>query len=154
MMRAFFIAACVLSLIYVVATVAIAEEVREARWSSWSEPDYSYDTDYYDYDYSYSDYSEDADDATRMGGIVSVLYMGLCVTAFLLALMKIKTQTMKVISIIGLSIAGLFLLWAMLPLASPGSVSFDEVAPAFMLGGIALLALHIVGIVHAFKTNT
>lgn len=153
-MRFYFIAACVLSLIYVVATVAIAEEVREARRSSWSVPDYSYGNDYYDYDYSYSDYSDDSDDATRMGGIVSVLYMGLCLTAFLLALMKIKTQTMKVISIIGLSIAGLFLLWAMLPLASPGSVSFDEVAPAFMLAGIALLALHIVGIVHAFKTST
>lgn len=153
-MRAFFIAACVLTLIYIVASIAIADEVRSARWSSY---DYSYDSyDSYGYDsYSYyDDYEDDADDYTRMGGIVSVFYMLISAGAFVLALMKIKTQTMKVISIIGVSIAGLFFLWSMLPLASPDSISFDEIAPAFVFAAMALLGLHIVGIVHAFKTST
>lgn len=154
MMRAFFITACVLTLIYIVASVAIADEVRSARWSSY---DYSYDSyDSYGYDsYSYyDDYDNDADDYTRVGGIVSVFYMLISAGAFVLALMKIKTQTMKVISIIGVSIAGLFFLWSMLPLTSPSGVSFEEVAPAFVFAAMALLGLHIVGIVHAFKTST
>jgi hypothetical protein len=160
MMRAFFITACVLSLIYIIACAGIAEMVSDARWS-YDYTDY-YGSDYYgddygydSYDYGYDDYyNDDADDYTRVGGVVSVFYMLISAGAFLLALMKIKTKTMKVISIIGLSLSGLFLLWAMLPMASPSGISFDEIAPAFILAGITLLALHIVGIVHAFKTST
>ncbi len=161
MMRAFFISTCVLSLIYIISAFAIAAVVQEARWSSWLAPSYddyydSYDT-YDSYDYSYDDssmYEEQADAGTRLGGIVSVLFMLISAAAFVLALLKIKTKTMKVISIIGLSISGLFLLWAMLPLASPSAASFDEIGAAFGLAGIALLGLHIVGVVHAFKTST
>jgi hypothetical protein len=163
MMRAFFITTCVLSLIYIIAAIGIAQMVSDAKWSSWesSYDDYSnsdyYGDDYGSYDYGYDDYSyyeDEADDYTRIGGIASVFYMLLSAGAFVLALMKIKTKTMKVISIIGLSLSGLFLLWAMLPMASPDSISFDEVAPAFILAGISLLGLHIVGVVHAFKTST
>lgn len=156
MMRAFFITAAVLSLIYIITAFGIAELAREARWSSFSS--YDYGSDYYgdSYDYGYNDYSyyeDEADDYTRMGGIVSVFYMLISAGAFVLALLKIKTKTMKVISIIGLSIAGLFFIWSLLPMASPDSISFDEVAPAFILAAISLLAFHIVGVVHAFRTS-
>jgi len=158
-MRAFFIAATVLSLIYIFSSAAIAEKVSSARWSSYYDAVYDYNDYYssdYSYDYSYDDYAyeDEADDYTRMGGMVSVFYMLISAGAFLLALMKIKTKTMKVISIIGLSLSGLFLLWSMMPLASPGSISFDEVAPAFILAAIAFIGLNVVGIVHAFKTST
>jgi hypothetical protein len=159
MMRAFFISTVVLSLIYILAAFAIRDKVDTARtmsWISYDYDDYSYDTDYsYDYGYdSSSMYDEEAEEGTRMGGIISVLFMLISAGVFVLALLKIKTQTMKVISIIGLSLSGLFLLWGMLPLASPDSVSFDEIGAAFGLAGIALLGLHIVGMIHAFKTNT
>lgn len=161
MMRAFFISTCVLTLIFIISAFAITAMVDEARtmsWLSYDYDDYSYDYDYSS-DYSYDSYDsyyydEQAESGTRLGGIVSVLYMLVSAGAFVLALMKIKTKTMKVISIIGLSLSGLFLLWAMLPMSSPSSISFDEVGPAFALAGIALLGLHIVGMIHAFKTST
>lgn len=160
-MRAFFIVTCVLSLVYIVCAFAITAYVDDQRSEAlWS---YDYSTDYYDYsydyDYSYNNYAsemyeENAEDGTRMGGIISVFYMLVSAAVFLMALIRIKTGTMKVISIIGLSLSGLFLLWAMLPMASPGGVSFDEIGAAFGLAGMALLGLNIVGVVHAFKTST
>jgi len=158
MMRAFFISTVVLSLIYVIAAVVIADSVSDARsealWNSYSTyDDSSYDS-YGSYDYSYEDYYAEAESGTRMGGIVSVFYMLISAAVFVLALMKIKTKTMKVISIIGLSLSGLFLLWGMLPVASPSGVSFDEIGAAFILAAVALLGLHIVGMIHAFKTST
>lgn len=162
-MRAFFIATCVLTLIYIIAAFGITASVDSARDMAFYEmlnDSYDYSSDYYGDSYSgygyssYDIYEEAAEDGTRTGGIVSVIYMLLSSAAFLLALMKIKTKTMKVISIIGLSLSGLFLLWAFLPTASPSGVSFDEVGPAFGLAGIALLGLHIVGMIHAFKTST
>lgn len=162
MMRAFFISACVLSFIYIIAATGIAISVGEDRdaalWGSVSSYDDYYGDSYDPYssydDYDYYNYYEQAESGTRTGGIVSVFYMLIAISAFLLALMKIKTKTMKVISIIGLSLGGIFLLWGMLPMVSPGAVSFDEIGAAFVLAGIALLALHIVGAVHAFKTST
>jgi hypothetical protein len=157
MMRAFFISAVVLSFIYIIAAFAIAQKVETARtmsWLSYDYNDYSYD-DGYSYDYGYdssSVYDEEAEDATRTGGVVSVLFMLISAGVFVLALLKIRTKTMKVISIIGLSLSGLFFLWGMLPMASPGGISFDEIGPAFGVAGIALLGLHIVGVIHAFKT--
>lgn len=161
MMRAFFITTCVLSLIYIVAAFAITAEVDSAQdmafyemLNDYSYDDYSYDDSYYSsYEYSSADYyEEEAESGTRLGGIVSVVFMLLSAGVFLMALMKIKTKTMKVISIIGLSLSGLFMLWGFLPMSSPGGVSFDEVGGAFALAGIALLGLHIVGMIQAFKT--
>lgn len=161
MMRAFFITTCVLSLIFIVTAFRIAADVRSAEFDTWLYNDYNSYSDPYGYDsgysYSYDDsyeYEQEAEDGTRMGGIVTIFYMLISVAAFLLALLKIKTKTMKVIGIIGLSFAGIFLLWAFLPVASPDAISFSEVGPAFGLAGIALLGLHIVGIIHAFKTST
>ncbi len=164
MMRAFFISATVLSIIFIVACAGISSSVSSARWDYlWNSTYDDYSTDYYD-DYSYDDYSyddygygdsyEEAENMTRVGGIVSVLYMLISAGAFLLALMKIKTKTMKVISIIGMSLAGLLFLIAMVPTAVPDEMYFDECAGVFILGAIALLGLHVVGIVHAFKTST
>ncbi len=160
MMRAFFITACVLTLIYIVAAFGIVSQVSSARNMAFYEMlnDYSSDSytyDDYSYDSGYSDmYEDEAESGTRLGGIISVVFMLISAVIFMLALMKIKTKTMKVMSIIGLSISGLFLLWGFLPMTSPSGVSFDEVGPAFGLAGIAILAFNIVGTIHAFKTNS
>lgn len=163
MMRAFFITTCVLCLIYIIAAFGIAAKVDDARdmafyemLNDYSYDDYSYDDSYYSSSsYTYSDtYDDIAEEGTQTGGVISVVFMLLSAVVFLLALMKIKTKTMKVISIIGLSLSGLFLLWGFLPMTSPSGVSFDEVGPAFGLAGIALLGLDVVGIIHAFKTST
>lgn len=162
-MRAFFITICVLCLIYIIAAFGIAAKVDSARdmafyelLNDYSYDDYSYDDSYYSsYDYSYADmYEEEAEEGTQLGGIVSVVFMLISAAIFLLALMKIKTKTMKVVSIIGLALSGIFLIWGFLPMTSPSGISFDEVGPAFGLAGIALLGLDVVGIIHAFKTST
>ena len=157
-MRAFFITACVLSLIYTVVAFALVQEVESARNRAFDEYLYnslSYDDDYNSYSsYSYADqYEDEADGYTITAGIISVLYMIISVVVFLLALLRVKTKTMKVIAIIGLSLSGLFMLWAFLPMASPSAVSFNEIGPAFILAGLALLAFHIVGMIQAFRVK-
>ena len=154
-MRAFFIAACVISLIYIVVAIALKQEVESSRQfalDQWLYNTTSYD-DYGSYNsFSYADeYDSAADRSTVMAGIISVFYMIISVVVFLLSLMKVKTITMKVLGIIGLSISGIFMLWAFFPMVSPGAVSFDEIGPAFTLAGVTLLAFDIVGVVHAVR---
>jgi hypothetical protein len=89
-----------------------------------------------------------------MGAIVSIVFLVFFEVVFLLSLMKIKTKTMKVLSIIGLALTGIMIAWAVLPAASPSSVSFDEVGVGFVGYGVVLLAFSIIGTIHAFKTRT
>lgn len=161
MMRGFSITLCVLSLIYVLVAIGFMNAESEARNMEWAARSDYYNNSFYDQysdPYSYTSYDadayeDDANDITQTAGAVSTLFMLISGVVFLLALVRIKTTTMKVIAIIGLSISGLFMLWGFLPMTSPGGVSFSEVGPAFILAGLTLLAFHIVGVVQAFRAS-
>ena len=86
-----------------------------------------------------------------MGGILSLVFLLLFAAVHILSIIKIKTTTMKVISIIGISLTGIGLLLAFLVISSPGSSSYDEVGPVFVLYSLAAIAFHIVGTIHAFR---
>lgn len=60
-------------------------------------------------------------------------------------------MTAKVMSIIGLSISGLFLLATLVPIGDPGSASFDEFGPVLILYAIIMLAFCIVNLVQAIR---
>lgn len=147
MMRVLYLIALVLTLGFMVADAYYVEEVSSARWSSY----YSYDDYSYD-DYGYNSYDSGRDDElTIEAGIMSMIVFFFFIALYVLSLIKIKTITMKVFSIIGLSLTGIFLVWDALMMSSPGGISFDEVGPFFVIFGITMLAFSIIGTVHAFK---
>lgn len=156
MMRALYIVALVLGLGFIITTIAFAAEVNNQRTAAlFSELD-SYLDDYSSEGYSYgmsdSGYQE-AEDTTQMAAIVTIVFLVFFEALFVLSLMKIKTKTMKVLSIIGLALTGIMLIWAVLPAASPGSVSFDEVGLGFAAFGFVLITFSIIGTIHAFRTK-
>ena len=63
--------------------------------------------------------------------------------------MKIKRVTNKVLSIIGISLTALFLLWDLAMLSSAERLSFDEVGVGFFFIVPVILAFSIVGIVQS-----
>ena len=152
MMRAFFISAIVITLGFLVADVYYMEEVSSARYSS-------YNSDYYNYSdpYGYSDYSSyggsDDDEMTVEAGLVTMAFFLVYIVLFVLSLIKVKTKTMKVFSIIGLSLTGIMAIWDALMISSPGGISFDEVGGGWLFFGVVMIAFTIIGTIHAFKAK-
>ena len=68
-----------------------------------------------------------------------------------MGLSKTKTKTNKVLSIIGLSISGIFFFWNILVMVDPGAISYDEVGGGFAFYSLIMLAFMIVGLVQAIK---
>ncbi len=142
-MKALYIVGIVLSVIFLFVIGFFIAEVESARYMSYYN---SYDS-YYN---SYSSYDNGSDD-TMMAGIVSFFFFAFFILSAILGLIKVKTTTNKVFSIIGLSISGVFLLWNFLMMSSPGSLSFDEVGVGFAFYCFIMLAFMIVGLVQAIK---
>ena len=144
MLRAFQIVALVFSVIFLIVALVYIEEASHERWSSYYNPYDSYG--------SYSSYGRSSShDASYMGGILSLVFLLLFAAVHILSMIKIKTTTMKVISIIGISLTGIGLLLSFLVISSPGASSYDEVGPVFVLYSLAAIAFHIVGTIHAFR---
>jgi len=148
MMRVFYLIAITLTIDFFVADFYYAEEVSHARYSSY---DSMYNSsDPYGSGYNSYDYSKD-DDLTVEAGFVTMGFFLMCVVLYILSLVKIKTTTMKVFSIIGLSLTGIMILWDGVMIASPSGISFNEVVPGWIFFGVAMLAFMIIGTIHAFK---
>ena len=145
MLRGFYIAITVLWLIFIIYSAFMIDEVHSAKWRYYDS--YSYGGSYsnpYDYGDSYSE-------LTFTAAVVSLFMFLICVTVEILTLVKLKSKTMKVLSIIGLSLTGIMLFIDGVMMTSPGGASFDEAGPVFVIFGIVQLAFSIVGIIHAFK---
>ena len=150
MMRAFYLTLLVLTIVFAGVEIFYAEEVQSARWSSYDYNSYdSYGSSSYD---SYQ-YSNVDDEKTMEAGFITMAFFLIYIVVFILSLIKIKKTTMKVFSIIGLSLTGIMVLWDGLMIASPSSVSFDEVAPGWVLFQVVMLAFMIIGTVQAFKAK-
>lgn len=145
MNRAFYIISLVLSVVFIGIVGYYSEEVESARYSylfsSYSIDPYS--TSYFPPSF-YEEYTQEA-------GLISLFFILLFITTELLGLIKVKTKTTRVMSIIGLVFGGLFLFWDVAVIASPGSLSFDEVAPGFAFYGLIVLAFSIVGLVQSVR---
>jgi len=141
-MRAFYITGIALSVILMIVTGIYEDEVRDARWS------------YYDYDYSYNSYGADNRydiEYTTEAGLITAFFFLFFIALEILTFIKLKTVTMKVLTIIGISLSGILLLWDFAMITSPSHISFDEVAPAWGLFGFTQLGFCIVGTAHAFR---
>lgn len=152
MNRAFYIVGIVFSVIFMGIISNYSEEVSNARFDSFWNDYSSYSSYGYD-DYSYSSYtSYSNDDEITFEATLWSLFFFLCFGAIdLLGLLKVKTRTVKVLSIIGLSLTGIFLLWNFLVMSSPDSMAFDEVAPGWSFYAMVMLAFTIVGLVQSVR---
>jgi hypothetical protein len=86
---------------------------------------------------------------TEEGALVSLFFFIFFITTFLLGLTRIKRVVNKVLSIIGLVLSALFLLWDLVMLSSPSNLSFDEVGIGFLFFMPVIVAFSIVGIVQS-----
>jgi len=133
----------IIGLVLVVVVLAVIAyyvgEVSEARWRYWSSYDYNYD--------SYPDYSS----ITMEGALVMIPFTIFFVLAYIWNIVKVKTTTAKVMSIIGLSFSLLIILINLLVLAEPGAISFDESGGFFAVYHVINLAFFIVLLVQAVR---
>jgi len=144
MNKALYIVGIVFSVIFLILSVGYADEVSSARWNDYSY--YSYD--YYD---SYNYYGSSASDLTMEAALWSLFFFLSFIAIDLLGLIKVKTKTTKILSIIGLSLSGIFLLWNFAVLSSPGALSFDEVAPAWVLYCLTMHVFSFFGLIQSIK---
>ena len=149
-MRAFYLIAIVFSLAFVITSAIYIGKVINARTEALFRS-LSYDS-YDSYGSSYYDSGED-DSLTQEAGFISLFFLVFYAVVEVMTFIKLKTKTMKVITIIGISFTGIMLAWDALMISSPGGISFDEVGVAFMLFGIIQLAFSIIGTVHAFRVK-
>jgi len=153
MNKAFYIVGIVFAVIFLFLGAYYSEEVSSAKWDSFF-GDYSYNySSSYDYGYSYgsSNYSNLDEEYTIEAGLWSIFFFLAFTAITLLGLLKIKTKTNKVLSIIGLSLTAIYLMWNFLMISSPGSISFDEVYPGWAMYCNIMLAFSIVGLVQSIR---
>lgn len=146
MNKAFYILGIVFSVVFFIVIAYYVDEVNNARYLDFSSALNSYDP--YGYS-SFTSYSDSSSDITSEAGLVSLLFILFFIAVDVLGLLKIKTKVVKVISIVGLSLSAIFLLWALAILSSPGGLSFDEVGPAYWLYALVILAFSITGLIQS-----
>lgn len=144
-MKALYIVGIVLSFIFMFVIGYFIQEVESARSFNY----YNYNNPYGSYNYNsyYNNGSED----TMMAAIISFFFFTFFIFTSIIGMIKVKTITNKVFSIIGLSISGIFFLWNLLVMFSPSSLSFDEVGGGWGFYSLVMLAFMIVGLVQAVK---
>lgn len=148
MNKAFNIVGIVASVLFLIISLHYISEVNQVRIQELLE---SFSNSY-DYGYTtYMSYGSEADDLTTEAGLISMVFFLLFVAIEILGLIKVKTATMKVLSIIGMSVTGIFLLWDFAVLSSPGAMSFDEVGVAWLLYCLIMLAFSIVGLIQSVR---
>lgn len=147
MNKAIYIIGIVFAFIFIGICGYYAEEVSSARFnalfSSYNYSDYSYG--------GYSSYDSSSSDLTMEAGLWSLFFILFFITMNLIGLIKVKTRTSKVISIIGLSFSAIILFWDFAVMASPGAMSFDEVSPAWIFFALTMLAFAIVGLIQSVR---
>lgn len=138
-MRALNIIGLVLVVVLFFVTGIYINDVSSARWS-----DYSYDG-------FRATFSSRVADLTMEAGSIMLVFVLFFTSAMIGNLVKIKTITSKVMSIIGLSFSLLILLVNFVVLSSPSHLTFDESGGFFLIYGIICLAFFIVFLVQSVQ---
>jgi hypothetical protein len=150
-MRALYISSLVVTVLMFIVVGSIAETYSTIQWDIFL--DDLYNSDPYSYNYDDSRYA-DLRSLTATGGILSLLFTVFYILTFSFTLKNIKRTTAKVMSIIGLSISGIFFLCCLVPIMEPANVAFDdEFAPAMIFYGLIMLAFCIVNLVQAIRNT-
>jgi len=100
---------------------------------------------------SYNSYSTSASDLTTEAGLIALFFLLVVIFVDIMGMLKVKTKTSKVFTIIGLALGGIFLLWDVVMLTSPDSISYDEAGVGFTFYALIALAFSIVGLVQSIR---
>ncbi len=136
-MRFLNISGIVLSVVLFITTIILLEEVSRALWSDWDYNSYSS----YGTNYAYRE-------MTFIANVTVLLFTLFFTTLYIVNLIKVKTVTTKVLSIIGLSISFIYLL------ASIGLLfddAFGDIGGIWCFYAMLGLALSIVFLVQTIK---
>lgn len=149
-MRALFIVAIVFAFLFTIIMIAGTAATDEAR-DRYYERVYSSDS----YSYGSYDYAE-AEFATMTRGFaaIGIFYFIWAYIVFICGLAFVKTKTSKVISIITISLNTIMLAWAVMVIAEPRHMSFDEVGGAFIFYALLTFVFSIIGTVQAFRYHS
>ena len=130
----------IIGLILAVALIPVCGyyilETEYAYFASW---------DWYDDVTTY--YGPSRQEWTIEGTLVSLLFVGYFIYQNIINMVKVKTTTTKVMSIIGLSLIGLNFLFDLMIFASDGGISYDEGGAAHVISGLIMIAFSIVFLV-------
>jgi hypothetical protein len=140
-MRVLYIIGIVLAFFFIIIMAAGTVGTREERHR------YSYNYDTFEYDYSTPAYVE----STYIAVGISMVYFLFAITLYILSLVIVKTATARVFAIIGLSLTLIMVIWGIVIIGNPRSISFDEVGGAWIFYGIMTMAIAIVGTAQAFQ---
>lgn len=150
-MKALYIIGIVLSVIFMFVIGYFIAEVESSRYAGYMYDYSSSYSSYGSYNYGYNSYVDYGREDTFIGAIVSFFFFAFFILAGILGLVKTKTKTNKVLSIIGLSLSGIFFFWNLAVMVDPGGISYDEVGGGYGFYTFVMLAFMIVGLVQAVK---
>lgn len=144
-MKALYVVALVMTIVFIGQDIYFINEYQEAYSNYLWGSIYSYESSFYNSDY-YEMY-----DITFNAAALSAVFLAFFVLLYAITIAKIKRTTAKVISIIGVSVVGLFFLLTFVPLSSPGGASWNEFGPVLILVALIILAFNIVNLVQAVR---
>jgi len=151
MMRITYLLSILVSLFFCLMIFDYIVRVNDARNDQIYEMmnNYSSGADSYS---SYNSYDDERDNRlTAEAGLMSLFFFLFFLALGILTLIKLKTKTMKIISIIGLALTLIMSAWSAVMMGSPGAISFDEVGVVWVLYAVIMLTFGVIGTMHAFK---
>lgn len=119
------------------------EKVNEARWMGIDWPEYIGGQPSFN--------GPSATEITSEGALIILFILVFFILQNIMNLVKVKRATSKVLSIIGVSMSGIFLLYALLILMKPTHLSFDEGGQSFMLPGLMMIGFSIVFLIQYLR---
>lgn len=131
-----------ITVIFIAVIFYYLDATLQARSRDWM----MMDLDYYSWDAT-----REAPKITFQAGLVTLLFFLFYVFINISNMVKIKTKTTRVLSIIGISLNGIIILWDFVMISSPSHISFDEVAGAWLIFAVIILAFSIVFLVQSTR---
>lgn len=89
---------------------------------------------------------------TEQAALLSLPFILYFIVLYILAIKSVKTRKAKTISIIGLALSSILLIWDILTLSSPSHISFDEVGYAWIAYAL-LMAILFFAIIKEVDTD-
>ncbi len=99
--------------------------------------------------YGYNDYVE----LSIIAGLGTIFYSVFCLITYLIVRLRIKTKTVGNLSIIGIVLCVLIIVWSLLMVSSSGAIGIHEIYPAFIIFALINLSCLIKLIIQIVSSS-